>query len=180
MMDDYNGKKLICVTNRHLCADDFIDRLRRIASAGAESAKADGPCLAGVMLREKDLPPDEYTALAMEVKAICDGYGIRFIAHSHPEAAEKTGAGALHLPLGMLEDRASDLDPGIIVGASCHSVEDALLAEKLGCGYITLGHIFETDCKKGLAPRGLDLLRETASKVTHPSPKTCSRRDTAA
>ena len=56
----------------------------------------------------------------------------------------------------------------IDLGASCHSVEDALEAQALGCTYITAGHIFETDCKKGLPGRGLDFLRNVCAVVELP------------
>ena len=55
-----------------------------------------------------------------------------------------------------------------VLGASCHSVEDAVLAEKLGCTYITAGHIFDTDCKKGLPGRGLDFLKNVCAGVSVP------------
>lgn len=35
------------------------------------------------------------------------------------------------------------------IGTSIHSVEDAVFAESHGADYITAGHIFTTDCKKG-------------------------------
>ena len=41
-------------------------------------------------------------------------------------------------------------------------------AEKLGCTYITAGHVFATDCKKGLPPRGLSFLKEVCYSVTIP------------
>ncbi|MFR9001159.1 MAG: thiamine phosphate synthase [Anaerobutyricum soehngenii] len=41
-----------------------------------------------------------------------------------------------------------------IIGASCHSLEEAKEAQNLGCTYITAGHIFLTDCKKGLPREG--------------------------
>lgn len=53
-------------------------------------------------------------------------------------------------------------------GASCHSVEDALCAYKLGCDYITAGHVYITDCKKGLAPRGIDFLKKMCDSVPIP------------
>ena len=46
-----------------------------------------------------------------------------------------------------------------ILGASCHSAEEAREAEMLGCTYVTAGHIFATGCKPGLPPRGLEFLR---------------------
>ena len=54
------------------------------------------------------------------------------------------------------------------IGASCHSVEEAQEAERLGCTYITAGHVFVTDCKKGLAPRGLEFLQDVCRSVSIP------------
>ena len=48
------------------------------------------------------------------------------------------------------------------------SVEEAKEAQKLGATYLTAGHIYTTDCKKGLPPRGLDFLREICNAVTIP------------
>lgn len=54
------------------------------------------------------------------------------------------------------------------IGCSIHSVEEAVEAQKLGASYITAGHIYATDCKKGLAPRGLEFLKEVCDSVTIP------------
>ena len=54
------------------------------------------------------------------------------------------------------------------IGTSVHSVEDAKEAERLGVSYITAGHIYVTDCKKGLAPRGLGFLKDVCSTVNVP------------
>lgn len=48
------------------------------------------------------------------------------------------------------------------------SVDEAIEAEKLGADYILAGHIFKTDCKKGLEARGISFLRELKSKVDIP------------
>lgn len=45
------------------------------------------------------------------------------------------------------------------VGVSVHSADEAVLAEKMGATYVTAGHIFATDCKKGLEPRGIEFLK---------------------
>lgn len=47
-------------------------------------------------------------------------------------------------------------------------MEDAVEAQKLGCTYITAGHIFDTDCKKGLPGRGHEFLRNVCRAVTIP------------
>lgn len=120
---------------------------------------------AGVLLREKDLSPAAYQRLAQRVLAICAAYGVPCILHSFPDVAASLGAEALHLPLPVL--RRETLRPPVL-GASCHSVEDALEAEALGCTYITAGHIFQTDCKKGLPGRGLAFLENVCRAVSIP------------
>ena len=54
------------------------------------------------------------------------------------------------------------------MGTSVHSPEEAALAEKLGASYVTAGHIFATDCKKGVPPRGLDFLENVCKSVKIP------------
>ena len=83
---------ILCVTSRSLCREDFLTRLERIAAAGP----------AGVILREKDLPPEDYRALAERALALCRARGVPCILHSFPETAEALGERAIHLPLPLL------------------------------------------------------------------------------
>lgn len=55
-----------------------------------------------------------------------------------------------------------------MVGSSIHSPEEAIRAQKAGAAYVTAGHVYVTDCKKGLPPRGLEFLKEVCTKVTIP------------
>ena len=55
-----------------------------------------------------------------------------------------------------------------ILGSSIHSVSDAQEAERLGADYLTAGHIYATDCKAGVPPRGLDFLEEVCRSVQIP------------
>ena len=41
-------------------------------------------------------------------------------------------------------------------------------AEALGCTYVTAGHIFDTDSKKGTPGRGLDFLEKVCDAVDIP------------
>ena len=63
---------------------------------------------------------------------------------------------------------AQDLVSGGL-GAACRSgisaADEAVLAEKMGATYVTAGHIFATDCKKGLEPRGIEFLKNAVSSV---------------
>ncbi len=151
--------KLFWVTDRTLCPGDFLSRLEAIAKARPD----------GIILREKDLAPEDYRALAEKALAVSARYDVPCILHTFAGAARDLGAHALHLPLPAL----TALDQGTrrafpVLGASCHSVEDAVLARSLGCTYITAGHVFDTDCKRGLPGRGLDFLEQVCQAVSLP------------
>lgn len=124
---------------------------------------------AGIILREKDLPEEAYESLAKEVMEICRTYGTPCILHTFVDTAAKLGAKALHLPLPVLRTLSENEKKGFtVLGASCHSPADAKEAERLGCTYLTAGHVFDTDCKKGLPGRGIDFLKEVCESVSIP------------
>lgn len=151
--------EILCITNRKLCKTDFPDRIREIA-ANHPSA---------IVLREKDLPEAAYKELASQILSICREYHTPCILHNYYEAAAELGAKAVHLPLGVLRTMKEEQKEAFTeIGTSCHSVEDALEAVSLGCTYIMAGHIFDTDCKKGLPGRGLGFLREICTSVSIP------------
>ena len=150
---------ILCVTNRKLCREDFLTRIERIAACHP----------AGIILREKDLNPKDYKELAAAVMEICEQHGVKCNLHSFPDVAISLQADAIHLPLHLLRAMPQEQKAHFkVLGASCHSVEDALEAQALGCTYITAGHVFETDCKKGLPGRGLDFLRYVCAAVEIP------------
>lgn len=150
---------IIVVTNRHLCRDDFLLRMEKIAQAHP----------AGIILREKDMEQEQYKKLAASVQNICKKQGTLCILHNFVEIAEDLEATAIHLSLPVLRKLSKEKkEKFTVLGASCHSVEDAREAEALGCTYITAGHIFETNCKKGLPGRGILFLREVCQSISIP------------
>ena len=150
---------ILCVTNRKLCREDFLARVERIAACHPT----------GIILREKDMSQEEYKALAAAVMEVCGQHGVKCILHSFSDVAISLQADAIHLPLHLLRELSQKQKVCFsILGASCHSVDDALEAQALGCTYITAGHVFETDCKKGLPGRGLDFLRNVCAAVDIP------------
>lgn len=147
---------LICVTNRRLCREDFLRRIGRLAAARPYA----------VLLREKDLDLPAYEQLARKAKAICDRHGVLLIAGQNAAAAEKAGLTHVHLPMPAL--RAHPKGGPLVVGASVHTVAEAEEAQALGAAYLVAGHIFATDSKKGLPPRGLPFLRQVCQAVDLP------------
>lgn len=150
---------LICITNRKLCNNNFSDQIEMIASAHPKA----------IVLREKDLSEKEYEQLARQVMQICQKHGTQCILHSFSNVATALGAAAVHMPLPLLQKMTlQEKSHFQIIGASCHSLEEAKEAQDLGCTYITAGHIFLTDCKKGLPGRGLPFLEEICKAVRIP------------
>lgn len=150
---------IICVTSRKLCNTDFLTRIEEIASSHP----------AGIILREKDLSEADYALLAEQVLEICQRYDTPCILHNFYQIAIRLGCRRIHLPLPVLgaltdgEKAAFD-----IIGASCHSMEDALSAVQLGASCVTAGHIFDTYCKKGLPGRGIPFLKDLCASVPIP------------
>ena len=150
----------IAVTNRNLCRGDFLSRVRELAKGSEYQA---------ILLREKDMTETEYRVLAEQVLTICSRYGKKCILHNFVRAAEDLGHPCLHLPLPVWEEtEKSRLKTFSEIGTSVHSLEQAKRALSLGASYITAGHIFTTDCKRGLPPRGLSFLREICTEVSIP------------
>lgn len=150
---------LICITNRSLCRGDFFTQIEKIAKAHPKA----------IVLREKDLLPDEYYTLAKQVMEICEKYETPCVLHSFTDVAKTLDCRFIHLPLAVLRNMTSeDKQFFDVIGASCHSARDAKEAEQLRCTYITAGHVFDTDCKKGLSGRGLDFLESVCKAVNIP------------
>lgn len=147
--------RIICVTNRKLCAGDFIARLSEIARGGADY----------VILREKDLSEAEYAELAERALAVC---GERLVLHGTVALPLLRRLPRIHLPLAVLENNPALRREAVLLGVSVHSPEEAKRAEALGADYATAGHVFATDCKRGVPGRGLDFLKETAASVRIP------------
>ena len=85
--------------------------------------------------------------------------------HNFADFALRAGERNLWLPLGVLRSFSAAHGAEFLranfkkLVASCHSEAEAREALELGAGAICLSHIFVTDCKAGLAPRGLNLIR---------------------
>ncbi|MGN0407603.1 MAG: thiamine phosphate synthase [Bacteroides sp.] len=163
-------ENVVAVTNRHLCYNDYFEQIKKIAYSGVKT----------IIVREKDLSESEYLKLFEGVLKACEDTktGIECIPHFYEKAAEEFGTMSLHLPMTLLSGRhheniksgtqAQCVMHAVKLGTSVHSVMQAVEAKKLGASYITAGHVFATDCKKGLEPRGLDFLENVCRAVDIP------------
>lgn len=161
MQENYSDEfqNVIAVTNRHLSRLPFRQQIKRICSFAPRA----------IVLREKDLGHVSYLNLAAQAEKICAAAGVALILHSDIDAALQLGIPRIHLPLPVLEDTDPEKLAGFEqIGSSVHSVDQALRAQQLHADYLTAGHIYATDCKKGLQPRGLEFLRDVCGAVDLP------------
>ena len=85
--------------------------------------------------------------------------------HNFADFALSAGVRNLWLPLGVLRSFSAAHGADFLranfkkLVASCHSEAEAREALELGASAICLSHIFATDCKAGLAPKGINLIR---------------------
>lgn len=150
---------IIAVTNRTLCQSnqDFLERIRILADTLQAGDR--------ILLREKDLDAPSYRDLAKTCSSLCQNRPVQLILHSHWSIAEELGLSHVHLPLPLLlQHQPSKLS----YSTSVHNPEEAKLAQQLGAEFLIAGHVFPTDCKKGLAPRGLSFLESVCRSVPLP------------
>lgn len=150
--------KRICITNRHL-ADDLIKQIGLAIDSGADT----------VILREKDMTPEEYEKLARSVLALCEEKGADCLLHTYTEVARNLGCRNIHLT--MNDFRALDEEESRFfhkIGVSTHTVEEAKECRARGASYVTASPIFPTDCKPGKPAAGLGYLQEVSEAVDIP------------
>ena len=149
---------LIYVTNRKLCKRNFLEQVDQLTKGKPQA----------IMLREKDLPLDEYEALARKVYRICYENNVPLIINQNISVAATLKLGNIQLSMENLRKYRQDLRHFNCVGASVHSVSEAIEAQLLGATHLIAGHIFSTDSKKGVPPRGLPFLKDICGAVSIP------------
>lgn len=153
--------KLICVTNRHLVNGSLDTQLSKVFKGLSK------PNI--LILREKDLKEDEYKTLAIKVMQLCSDNNVTCVLHLFKDVAIDIGADGIHLPFAVFSAMTADEKKKFrLIGVSVHSKEEAISAQELGVSYIMAGHIFKTDCKKDVPPRGLSFLSEICGAVKIP------------
>lgn len=151
-------EKIIAVTNRHLSRRPYYEQIERICRRHPQA----------ILVREKDLPEEEYAYLLRQVQQICSRYHVICIPHTYVQTALHQDIPRIHLPMYILQSQHELKTFFVQTGVSIHSVDEAILAQNLGANYLTAGHIYPTDCKPGLQPRGKDFLKSVCQSVDIP------------
>jgi len=171
-----NKIKLNIISNRKLCENENLERqIEKIFSAYEKKIILKNFEIVTLTLREKDLDKNEYLNLVKKIYPICEKYRIDLILHQNNDLNldEKYKIEGIHLSYDNFKSLNKNIREELIkkykrIGVSIHSLVEAKETEILGASYIVAGHIFETDCKKGLEPRGLNFIKELSSVLTIP------------
>ena len=123
-----------------------------------------------LQLREKALDPAAFREEARQMALLCGRYGVPLIINDNVEVALACGAAGVHLgqqdmPIAQARRMAG---PDLILGASAHTVQEALEAQAAGADYLGVGAVFSTSTKADASPLPLTTLREICAAVSIP------------
>lgn len=146
-------------------SQQLIEKIEEAAQAGVD----------WIQIREKDLPADELERLAREAVRRADARSC-VLVNGRPETALAAGAAGVHLGEagpGVAEVKRWLRDAGkgeaLLTGASAHSREAALRAEREGADYVIFGPVFATPSKAAYGqPQGLEKLAEVCRSLRIP------------
>lgn len=147
---------------------------RRSLPAGITLAKAVEAALDGgvtcLQLREKEASAGEILALARALLPLCRARRVPLLINDRVDIALAAGADGVHLgqeDLPLPEARAL-LGPDRILGATAHTVEEALRAQAEGADYLGVGAMFPTGTKTNTIPTSVDTLKAICAAVSIP------------
>jgi len=123
-----------------------------------------------IQLRECDLSARELLALTEAAQGRCRGSRTLLLVNDRLDIALAAGADGLHLPShGLPVAEVRRRFPDLLLGASCHNLEELRRAEEGGADFAVFGPVFETPSKRVYGPPvGLERLAEAARAARVP------------
>jgi len=104
-----------------------------------------------IQLREKECSGKKLYDLAVKFREITTKAGVLLIINDHVDIALAVAADGVHLGQEDLPLQAArQIAPDLLIGASTHSLAEAIQAQKEGADYINIGPIFPTGTKEGI------------------------------
>ncbi len=174
------GVLLCYVTDRH-----SLPEIKSAEQRKTLLSKIEGVAAAGVdwiQIREKDLSGIDCSFLTRKALQRAARFSesktvpARILVNDRVDVAISECAGGVHLgekslpleeAIRLVDSRAGSRD--FLIGASCHSLEDAKSAAAGGADYLFFGPVFATPSKAALgAPQGVERLAEVCRAVSIP------------
>jgi len=137
---------------------------RRQGDVVAYSSRAVASGVDLIQVREKDLSGADLFDLVCRIRDVTTGTKTKVLVNGRLDIALIAHLDGVHLPGDGLP--AAQVRPLVrTLSVSCHSLEEALQAERDGADYIIFGPIFETPGKKAV---GIDTLRRISQSLKTP------------
>ena len=124
-----------------------------------------------IQLREKDLSTLELFEYGEELRALTRKYKAKLIINDRCDVALALRADGVQLTTKSFSPKRARelLGEDMLIGVSTHSLEEALIAEKEGADFITLGPVYDTPSKAKYGEAiGVAILKDVASKIGIP------------
>ncbi len=156
--------KLYAVTCPSPAGENYADMVRKAISGGADV----------IQLRDKNLSGRQLLEISRELTRICRAQDALFILNDRLDIAIAAGADGVHLgqddmPLPEAREILKDLGLSqFLIGASTHSLEQALKAESEDADYLGCGPVFATPTKPDYQAQGLELVRQYRANIRIP------------
>lgn len=151
----------LCVlVTESLCRTPWEEVLRGALAGGA----------AAVQVREKAMPDGPLVERARQVARAAHEAGALAIVNDRPDVALLAAADGVHVGQGDLapQEARRIVGPDRIVGASTHSLEQALAAAEAGADYLGCGPMFRSTTKPQEIIPGPSLAAEVTATVGLP------------
>ena len=137
-----------------------VERVQAALAGGADM----------VQLREKNQSTRDLVDLCRHLQAACDKTGALFLVNDRVDVAVAANTDGVHLGQSdlPLETARDILGHQKLLGASTHSVEQALAAQTQGADYVSCGPLFATPTKPSAPAIGLEAVRQYGLAVRIP------------
>ncbi len=160
-LDDLADSRLYVLVDGAATTDEFSARVKVLIEAGAHM----------LQLRDKRLDDRTLLARARCLRALTASTSTRFILNDRPDLALLAQADGVHVgqeDLTVQEVRAV-VGPGVFIGVSAHSLEQARAAVLDGADYLGVGPTFPSSTKAFSSFTGLELLRAVSQEIRLPA-----------
>lgn len=154
---------LYLITDRKLFTDNFS-----LFTAVEEALKGG---LKAIQLREKDSGTRDLLDMAYRMRELTKAYDTKLFINNRVDIALAVEADGVQLGKESIPVHAvrETFQSKLMIGASTHSLDEALESERGGADFITLGPIYQTPSKmKYGEPIGIETLKKVKAKISIP------------
>lgn len=117
-----------------------------------------------IQLRAKRMQDSDVLTIARRCRSLIGNGQTRFLVNGRADIALACQAHGVHLPSdGIPAQAIRSLAPDLILGRSCHTLDDCRSAAREGLDYVLLGPVFDSRSKDQPASVSLESLRQASS-----------------